>query len=181
MDKQKIERTDEAYVDDGASLFTEEKQDRVLERVQALFRESGMTLTELAGLACVSESAVTRYLSGKTKNPHFFTVCAIVLALGGDINAILRLPGEERAPEPDNPYREIIEIYRQDLAEKKERISTLERLMRKNLAVTIVTLALLALMLGCVIAVCIYDLQHPDRGWWQQVQGSIRGARGFFL
>lgn len=155
-----------------SSVFSDAQQDACFSRIGDLFSASGMSVSELAQICALNETTVARCLAGKTKSPCFFTVCSIVMALGGDISAVLGLSDVE----PDNPYRDLIEMYRADVARKNKRIDVLEHLLRRNLSITIITLVILALTVVFLICATAYDFSHPDRGWWRAVMGAFCGG-----
>lgn len=155
-----------------SSVFSDAQQDACFSRIGDLFSDSGMSVSELAQICALNETTVARCLAGKTKSPCFFTVCSIVLALGGDVSAVLGLSDAE----PENPYLDLIEMYRADVAKKNKRIDVLEHLLRRNLAATIITLVILAVIVVFLIFAASYDLSHSDRGWWRAAMDAFCGG-----
>lgn len=150
------------------AILTPERQEEIRSRVVALHERSGITVADLAAVSGVSESTITRYFAGKTKDPQFCTLCAIILALGGDINEIISADSFDADP-TQNQYREFVEMYQRDIAAKNESIKIMMRLVSRNHVETLAMLGVLLAVLAFVIGVFLYDLAHPDRGWFQHV------------
>ena len=57
--------------------------------LQELKNKSGMTYNEISEKSCVPLTTVTRIFNGETSNPSIWTVGAMVVAMGGDLNKII--------------------------------------------------------------------------------------------
>lgn len=160
------------------SLFTPEKEEAVLRRLNELYKNSGISIPSLVRVTGLSESTVTRYVTGKTKDPHVFTMVTLIVAMGGNLYDILGLippsdPVAVSAP-VGNPYGELIDTCinaAQSSQASNEKLSSsveiLSKKLNRNNRIIILLSAVLALLL-CVFCVLeIVDLCNPDWGRYQ--------------
>ena len=160
------------------SLFTPEKEEAVLRRLNELYKNSGISIPSLVRVTGLSESTVTRYVTGKTKDPHVFTMVTLIVAMGGNLYDILGLippsdPVAVSAP-VGNPYGELIDTCisaaQSSQASNEKLASSVEILSKKlnrNNRIIILLSAVLALFL-CVFCVLeIVDLCTPEWGRYQ--------------
>ena len=124
----------------------------ICEQLKALRDAAGLTNAKWAELSGVSTPTITRYLSDPNCNPQYFHVEALVKAAGGSIDILAGIDAEAvkvaegYTPDTGAMYRSVI---REERKEKR-----------------IVAIAL-ALVVGILIGMFIYDFSHPDRGWVQ--------------
>lgn len=165
------------------SFVTPEKQKQIHSRVQKLLKSSGMSIQRLSDVTYISESTLTRYFSGKTKDPHFYTLCTIILALGGDVNDVLGLTPADTTVQPgENPYADLLEAYRTGMNSLAASVESLSASVveiksryfrqRKWMASAIVALCIVLL---CFFAVEIIDLSVHDWGRWRWIVSSVGG------
>lgn len=58
-------------------------------KVKSLKEETGFTIKMLADETNISESTITRFLSGKSENPNFSKVVALIKTMGGNIDDMI--------------------------------------------------------------------------------------------
>jgi transcriptional regulator with XRE-family HTH domain len=164
------------------SLFTPEKEQAVLRRLKELYERSGMTIPELVRITHLSESTVTRYVTGKTKNPHLYTMVTLVEVMGGNLYEILGLvPPTESVPVSapvGNPYGELLDSFRDEnstLRSALDKITGILETMSAKLNRTSKTIAVLSVclfvLLGLFCALEIVDLITPNWGRYQWAAG----------
>ena len=179
MNNEIIAATPEERSDGTTALFTPKKQDEVFARMKALYERSGMSSAQLANVTYISERTISRYFAGKTKDPHFYTLCTMIIALGGDINEItgVSVPSVSVPSAPaDNPYGDLITSYRNEaktLRSALEQITSdltalTARLASANKFIAIRTIALIA-VIAVFCALEIVDICNPDWGRYQWV------------
>lgn len=57
------------------------------EFLKKLKDESKLTTKQISELSGIPESTISRIMSGQTDNPSFDSICAIVKAMGGSLDA----------------------------------------------------------------------------------------------
>ena len=143
------------------ALFTPEKVEDVYRSMCALFKSSGMTITQLSRVTYVSERTLTRYFQGKTKNPHMYTMATIIVALGGDVNEILGF-APPKTVEAVNPYADLISAYQENTRILSD---TVERMAKRTFMLSVVVAVLAFAVLG-FLGIEIVDLCIPEWGRW---------------
>ena len=148
--------------------------------LNTLKTQGKFTAETISNLSGVPEATVKNILSGKTEDPRFETVSAIVKAMGGSLDAIytatlkedvetnavitiketyeqrladLRGHYEQRLAEKDKHYERI-------LSEAEKHIETIKldkRWFRIGFAVSIFIFAML----------CVAELLNPNLGWFR--------------
>ena len=168
--------------DTCTSFITPEKQKEILHRMQALFKKSGMTIQQLSDVTYISESTLTRFFAGKTKNPHFYTLITLIVAMGGDIYEILGITAPVPAEcIPENPYGVLLDAYRDGMNSLSESVETLtasmhhmqmrfDRRQKWNFALY----TLFALILISFTALEIIDFLSPEWGRYQLLAQSFQ-------
>lgn len=100
-----------------------------LKKIRELKKEKGLSNEDIAELADVPETTVSKIISGATQDPRFESVTKIIIALGGSVDQILGLVPEE--PEPPIPsrveavvsnYADLLKSKDDLLVEKEKRI-----------------------------------------------------------
>ena len=112
-----------------------DRSEAIIDRLKELKVKSGMTAQQIAEKSKLPESTVTRIFSGKTANPTVTTVIAIAKAMGGTSADIfddtVKVDVVSEAPQVVVPqvdeklYNEVINIYKDLLKIKDQRINTL--------------------------------------------------------
>ena len=160
------------------ALFTPEKEQAVLRRVGELNERSNMSIQELSRITHLSESTVVRYVTGKTKNPHLYTMVTLIVAMGGDIYEILGIaPPDDPVPVSapvGNPYGELIESFREEAVTLRAAVESLvkdldaltHKITGMSRVVAARTIALL-IVVGVFCVLEIVDLCNPDWGRYQ--------------
>ena len=148
--------------------------------LNTLKSQGNFTIETISNLSGVPESTVKNILSGKTEDPRFETVSAIVKAMGGSLDAVysvakkedveansiitLKESYEQRIKEINEHYQQRIsdmkEHYETRIADKKEHIDTIQLDKRWfRIATCICAFALVVLF--------IVELLTPGLGWFR--------------
>lgn len=116
--------------------------------------KKNITLSEWSALSGVPVDTISKYISNHTKNPNFQSVCDLILALGGSVDAALGIAPPEANPtvvgaqaETALAYREVLEAKDEVIASKNQ---TIEQLKRWNV--------ILAVSTGVVILAALVSL-----------------------
>jgi predicted transcriptional regulator len=148
--------------------------------LNTLKTQGNFTIETIAKLSGVPESTVKNIFSGKTEDPRFETVSAIIKAMGGSLDAIytvskkedveanavitLKETYEQRIKDLKETYEQRIadikEHYEQRLADKKDHIATImldKRWFR--IATCICAFALVVLF--------VVEILTPGLGWFR--------------
>ena len=113
--------------------------------LQDLKNTANLTAKEIAQRAGVSESTLSRILSGETPDPSYATVSRLVIAMGGSLDQLAGISHEIN-------YRdELIEQCRSDLEHER-------KLLKRILIFACVMVAFLAVFL-------MLDVAFPSAGW----------------
>lgn len=90
--------------------------------------KNNITLAEWSQLSGVPVVTISKYISNQTKNPNFQSVCDLILALGGSVDAALGISTGETNPtvlaaqaETALAYREVIQC-KDDIIEKNDEV-----------------------------------------------------------
>jgi transcriptional regulator with XRE-family HTH domain len=148
--------------------------------LNTLKTQGNFTLETISNLSGIPESTVKNILSGKTEDPRFETVSAIVKAMGGSLDAIysavkkedveansviiLKETYEQRIKEIKEYYEQRIsdlkEHYEVRITDKKEHINTIQLDKRWfRIATCICAFALVVLF--------IVEILTPGMGWFR--------------
>ncbi len=158
------------------SFITPERQKEILKRMNELFERSGLTIQQLSQHTYIADTTLTRYFSGKTKNPHFYTMVTMIIAMGGDVNEILgiTLPEQSDTAPAENPYGELLDSYREEARTLRSAVDTLTKnldaltakITGMSKVVAFRTIALFVVIaVFCVLEVV--DICNPDWGRYQ--------------
>ena len=133
------------------------------EKAKALYSKGNLSQKDIAKLAGVSESAVSRYLSGETV-PKEDVAEKILQVLAAAI------PVEPPKPEPAPPKEQsqdlkmaiehVSRIYESHIAELKEEL----RIQRREKWIFVCLMGLVIVLLFLVIFI---DLTNGHVGWWR--------------
>ncbi len=148
--------------------------------LNTLKTQGNFTIESISNLSGIPEATVKNIFSGKTEDPRFETVSAIVKAMGGSLDAIysvtktedveansvitLKESYEERIKELKDYYEHLLaqtkEHYEGRLEDKKEHIATI-MLDKKwfRIATCICAFALVVLF--------IVEILTPGMGWFR--------------
>ena len=92
--------------------------DMIRTQLKEMKDRSGLTNKELSELSGVPLSTVSKIMSGHTDIPNYQTVCDLVKAMGGSLDALAGIrPAEEAGPERAEESSEI-KLYTDDRGEK---------------------------------------------------------------
>ena len=175
MDLELKNPTPEEVSDGTTALFTPEKQDTIFRRMNDLFDRYGRNVTMLSRVTDISERTISRYFSGKTKDPHFYTLCTMIIAMGGDVNQILGItPTQVIDTEDRNPYGQLIESYRNEAQTLRAALNKITadldaltaRISHAHKLIAIRTIALIV-VISIFCALEIIDLCNPSWGRYQ--------------
>ena len=115
---------------------------------------SGLTNKELSELSGVPLSTVSKIMSGHTDIPNYQTVCDLVKAMGGSLDALAGIrPAEEAGPERAEESSEI-KLYIQMIEEKNRWL--------KHLFV------ICCILMTVIVGILLFDYLHPTIGFIQR-------------
>lgn len=148
--------------------------------LNTLKTQGNFTVETIANLSGIPEGTVKNIFSGKTEDPRFETVSAIVKAMGGSLDAVysvakkedieansvitLKESYEQRLKETNEHYQQRIsdmkEHYEKRISEKNEHIATIQLDKRWfRIATCICAFALVVLF--------IVEILTPGMGWFR--------------
>lgn len=165
------------------------KTEKIMEHLQRLKNDCGLTNQQIADLAGYSTATVQRYLSGTAKDAPVETISRIILAMGGDPKEILGddVPPQDRSAEIALYERVLDGISRLHAAELEqlhaaysETMAANERALedlraiqkdqlryyRRWLRVLSITVGILFLF---IIALFLIDITSPSVGWFRKI------------
>lgn len=117
-------------------------------KLKEMKESAHMSTKELSKKSGVPEATISRILSGQTENPCFYNVCDIVVALGGSVDDII----DNQTSSPPQKQDALIELYEKNLAHERKTIKMLS--------------IILAVVFTIIFIVLIYDLLHPNIGYF---------------
>ena len=177
-----------------------EKTDKIMEKLQKLKNDCGMTNQQIADIAGFSPATIQRYLSGTAKDAPAETICKIILAMGGDPKDILG----DAAPPPDRSaeialYERVIEsINRRHTSEIEQlhtayaetlkaneraledmRASHKDQLLyyRRWVRVLAITIGVLVFI---IVTLFMIDITNPSVGWFRKILNSFESTTAAF-
>ena len=148
--------------------------------LNALKSKGNFTYETISNLSGIPEATIKNIFSGKTEDPRFETVSAIVTAMGGSLDAIYSAAKKEDVEA--NSVISIKETYEQRIQEIKEhyehRLSEKEKHFERLLAeadkhIETLTLDKRWFRIGFVVSIfifamlCVAELLNPDLGWFR--------------
>ena len=148
------------------------------EYLNTLKNKGNFTYETISNLSGIPEATVKNIFSGKTEDPRFETVSAIVNAMGGSLDAIYSVAKQEDIEANaviaiKDMYEERISIikeqYEQRLSEKDKHYDRL--LLEAEKHIETIKLDKRWFRLGFVISVfifallCVAELLNPNLGW----------------
>ena len=151
----------------------------IIDGINARKQAMNMTNQQVSDESGIPKSTVDRVLRKDTENPSVQVILAIAEAVGYEFG----VPAAAQAPEVvlDNPhFRHVITMYEKQIADMR-RDHNRERTEKNR---WIKTLAMIVAILVCgILFVLIYDITHPDVGWFQRasIYQNADGLRDVFL
>ena len=148
--------------------------------LNTLKNKGNFTIETVSNLSGVPESTVKNIFTGKTEDPRFETVAAIVLAMGGSLDAIYSAAKQEDVEANavitikesyEHRIADIREHYEHLLREQKERYE--ERIEEINEHIDTIKLDKRWFRIGFVASVlifamlCVAELSNPNLGWFR--------------
>lgn len=148
--------------------------------LNTLKNKGNFTIETVSNLSGVPESTVKNIFTGKTEDPRFETVAAIVLAMGGSLDAIYSAAKKEDIEANavitikesyEHRIADIREHYEHRLREQKERYE--ERIEEINEHIETIKLDKRWFRIACVVSVlifamlCVAELLNPNLGWFR--------------
>ena len=148
--------------------------------LNTLKNKGNFTIETISKLSGIPEGTVKNILTGKTEDPRFETVSAIVLSMGGSLDAIYNATKKEDVEA--NAVITLKETYNQRIAELKQYYEHLliekekhyERLIQEaEKHIETIKLDKKWFRLGFVISVfifamlCVAELLNPNLGWFR--------------
>lgn len=148
--------------------------------LNALKNKGNFTYETIANLSGISDATVRNIFSGKTEDPRFETVSAIVIAMGGSLDAIYTAAKKEDVEANaviaiKEAYEERIalikEQYEQRLNEKDKHYERL--LLEAEKHIETIKLDKRWFRIGFVVSIfifamlCIAELLNPNLGWFR--------------
>lgn len=146
--------------------------DGIIERKEALHA----TNQQIADASNVPKTTVDRILRRETSNPSFQTVVDIAAAVGYEFSA----PAKASVETDDATLKHIIYVYEQRCAdlEREGRMKTAQSnlvMAEKSRWIRFLTMLTLILVSG-IILILLYDVTHPDIGWFQRMFGDMQAT-----
>ncbi len=123
----------------------------VIENLNELKRQRGLTNQQIADLSGVPLSTITRVFSGQTESPGFQTISDIVTALGGSLDEVGGLT--EKREGDVTVSEKLIEVY--------------ESLIRRNERKIRVLFICLCVMVGVLLGIVVFDILSGNIGYIQ--------------
>lgn len=131
------------------------------EKLNQMKKDSGMSTQQIADKSGVPSSTITRMLNGQTEEPTFSNIANVVKAMNGSLDELVGLPPKVVTEiKTVNADERIIDLYERSIKAKNRWIMYL-----------FITLLIL---ISFIIGVLIFDLAHPDRGWYQEIIEAMR-------
>lgn len=152
----------------------------ILNYLNALKNKGNFTFETISNLSGVPEATVKNIFSGKTEDPRFETVSAIVLSMGGSLDAIYSAAKQDDVEANaviaiKEAYEERIAIikenYENRLAEKDKHYERL--LLEAEKHIETIKLDKRWFRIGFVVSIfifamlCIAELLNPNLGWFR--------------
>lgn len=135
----------------------------IIDGINARKAAMNMTNQQIADASGVPKSTVDRVLRKDTENPTMKVILEIAGAVGYEFGtpAVQASTGGE-----DNQYiRHIIAMYESRLAAQDRQYNLVTA--EKNRWIKLLAVTVLLLVAG-ILFVLIYDITHPDVGWFQR-------------
>ena len=152
----------------------------IVNYLNALKTKGNFTYETISNLSGIPESTIKNIFSGKTEDPRFETVSALVAAMGGSLDAIYSAAKQEDVEA--NAVITIKESYEQRIADIKEHYEHRLREMKDHYELRIeeinehldtTKLDKRWFRIACVISVlifamlCVAELLNPNLGWFR--------------
>lgn len=147
--------------------------------LNARVREKGWTCLELSRRSGVPQQTVSRLLNAQTDNPQFISVCQLVAALGGSLDAMAGISPPAPAQQVPPLAQDTIDRQDQSISYLKDQIARLQAesaekdavigkqrgcISRRNFVI-----GFLAVSLGSLLT---WDLMDPRYGFLYRVLGT---------
>jgi transcriptional regulator with XRE-family HTH domain len=132
------------------------------QKLSEMKKQSGMSTQQIADKSGVPASTITRMLSGQTEEPNFSNVVNVVKAMGGSLDELVGIPPKTVTVTETKTVHEderLINLYERTISSKNKWLTCL-------FAITII-------LITFIIGVLIYDISHPDRGWYREIMELI--------
>lgn len=135
-----------------------------LEKLKELKESSGLRGSQIAQIANISETTLSRLFSGETKLQQFDTIVRAVIAMGGSLDEMV---GIKAKGEPTPIVEQAMSNYAELLKEKDIRIEEYRKgaerawKMVRHLIIAVVGLAL------AFLAVLLFDIANGHFGYFR--------------
>ena len=142
----------------------------IIDGINARKTARGMTNQQIADASQVPKSTVDRVLRKDTENPTMKVILDIADAVGYDFST----RNAEQLPDRDTDsqyVRHIISMYGAQLAAQERQYNRVTA--EKNRWIMLLAVVIGLLVAG-ILFILIYDITHPDIGWFQR--DSLRYA-----
>ena len=148
--------------------------------LNTLKNKGNFTIEAIAKMSGIPEGTVKNIFSGKTEDPRFETVSAIVLSMGGSLDAIYAVTKKEDSESSsatvlketyNKRVEELKEYYENRLAEKEKHYERL--LIEAEKHIETIKLDKRWFRIGFVVSVfifamlCVAELLNPNLGWFR--------------
>lgn len=148
--------------------------------LNALKTKGNFTYETISNLSGIPEATIRNIFSGKTEDPRFETVSAIVIAMGGSLDAIYTAAKKEDVEANavitiketyEQRFADLREHYEQRLAEKDKHYERLLSEAEKHIET--IKLDKRWFRIGFVISIfifamlCVAELLNPNLGWFR--------------
>lgn len=149
----------------------------IIDGIVAKKNEQKLTTQQIADASGVPKSTVDRILRGATENPSMQNVLDIANAVGYVFGPQGSALSATPVPEMKDPMVQyIFKLYEDRI--RADRSAHNVQLAEKNRWLKL-SLVLNIILIGCICGVLIYDVTHPDVGWFRRdlLQQSADGMR----
>lgn len=138
----------------------------IIDGIIAKKNDTGMTNQQVADKSGVPKPTVDRILRGATENPSVQNIIDIANAVGYVFGPQESALSSTPVPETGDPMVQyIFKLYEDRI--KAERYDHNQHIAEKNRWLRM-SLALNIILVACICGVLIYDVTHPDIGWFQR-------------
>lgn len=151
----------------------------IIDGINARKAAMNMTNQQIADASNIPKSTVDRILRKDTENPTMKVILDIANAVGYDFSTPSTM--QKTGVAHDDPYvQHIIALYETRVAEQSRHYNLVTA--EKNRWIKLLTATVFLLVFG-ILFILIYDITHPDVGWFQRdsLYSYTKSAENFLL
>ncbi len=140
----------------------------ITQKLKALKEKSKLTNQQIADLSGIPLSTVNRIISGDTPNPQFQTIADLVKAMGGSLDEFCEIPNHTASPaEIPKPTHELIQLYREIIADKNILINEKEKLINEKNKDAKIAIFMFCGLLIVIIIFLLVDIFNGHFGYFR--------------